>query len=235
MNIGNKHSQLFEGYQFRECIPEDCTEVFFNCDEPYKEGIVVGVRSDESSLYGRYEETKLIISSDEEIFADPDCSDMFRDCINLRNVYCDNFNTSKVLNMDTMFTKATALEYVDLKDWDVSNVKRFIAMFSMAENLKSVSVSNWDTSAAQFMSSMFNSCKSLEVIDVSNWDVSNVRGFQRMFYHCKKLEQLNVSKWDISNCYSFEHMFKGCENLISNEENFKYISNNPNPYGGKII
>ena len=110
----------------------------------------------------------IILASEYGIYANPDCSYLFRNCINLKQIdFNDSFFTSSVSTMKYMFYGCKNLETVSgMEDWVLSNV--------------------YD------MNSMFYDCKKLKYLDLDSWNMINVMDLQNMFYGCKNLKDLSL-------------------------------------------
>ena len=101
-----------------------------------------------------------------------DCSYMFFNCQNIRNINLSSFDAQKVTDMSHMFSRCFNLLSVNLL------------------RLNTISLTN--------MSFMFRSCESLKTIDLSAFNTENVTNMKGMFYYCLNLEKINVSKFKTS-------------------------------------
>ena len=144
------------------------------------------------------------------IYLNSDSSQMFREFNWLVSTDFDSFDTSKVINMKTMFYNCYKLEEIDVSNFDTRNVTNMGWMFYNCNNLKYVDVSNFDTSKVTNMKSMFYECNNLIDLDVSNFDTRNVTNMWWMFRWCKKLQVLNVSHFDTSKVTDMQSMFESC-------------------------
>lgn len=130
--------------------------------------------------------------------------------------YVPPIDTSKVTNMQSMFSQCKRLMFVDLSGWDVSNVTTMTYMFNYCTSLTSLDLSNWDTSKVVVMSNMFYNCEKLiSVYGISNWDTSKVNKMDYMFYNCYVLANIDLSNWDTSKVNDMSNMFGGCSKLTS--------------------
>ena len=108
--------------------------------------------------------------------------------MNLTNIiFGDDFNTSKVTNMWSMFLRCSNLTKLDLSFFDTSNVTS--------------------------MSAMFFNCSSLVELDVSSFDISNVTGMNQMFQNCSSLTSLDLRSFDTSKVTDYRTMFNGMTNI----------------------
>jgi surface protein len=141
---------------------------------------------------------------------------MFKNCSSLQTLDVSNWDTSNVTSMFSAFYNCSSLQTLDVSNWDTSKVESNIDyMFYNCKTLKSLDVSNWDTSKVTSMKEMFYSCSSLQTLDVSNWDTSRVTSMIKMFCVCSSLQSLDVSNWDTSRVTDMYYMFSGCKTLQS--------------------
>ena len=184
----------------------------------------------------------LYIVSEAPIFAPSDCTGMFYNFINLTSInFNNNFNTSNVTNMDSMFwgcgsltsldvssfntsnvtdmsrvfTFCSFLTRLDLSSFNTSNVTNMRAMFGNCSSLTSLDVSSFNTSNVTAMGSMFDNCSSLTSLDLSSFNTSNVTDMYNMFYWCKSLTSLDISGFNTSNVINMPGMFYNCSSLTS--------------------
>ena len=149
----------------------------------------------------------------------------YESCNGITSLNTTGWDTSKVTNMDGMFTGCAYLTSIDVSGFDTSKVTNMHKMFgsnlnSLNEPLINMSfinidVSGLDTSNVTNMSMMFNGCGKLTTLDVSNWDVSKVTNMSMMFNGCEKLTTLDVSNWDVSKVTNMSMMFNGCGKLTT--------------------
>ena len=109
------------------------------------------------------------------IKAPEDCSQMFAEYTNLKNISFGNcFDTSNVTNMSGMFQNCSSLEAVDLSGFDTSAVKDMSYMFSGCTSLIAVKASNFETGNLQFANHMFYGAEKLTQVDIPNLDTGRV-------------------------------------------------------------
>ena len=85
------------------------------------------------------------------------------------------------------------LESIDLSKFDTSLVIDMQSMFKGCSSLKSIDFSNFNASLVNNMRSMFYGCRSLKSIDLSHFDTSLVTDISYMFYECELLESSYLS------------------------------------------
>ena len=132
-----------------------------------------------------------------------------------KTIKFNGFDTSKVTDMGSMFSRCRNITSLDLSGWDVSNVTDMFDMFGGCRSLTSLDLSGWNTRKVTDMTSMFSSCRSLTSLDVSGLDTSNVKYMVYMFDLCDSLTSLNLSSFVTSSVISMAGMFNGCEKLTS--------------------
>ena len=116
-------------------------------------------------------------------------------------------------DLNDMFYGCTNLTTINnIEQWDTSNVTNMRSMFRDCNNLTSLDLSNFDTGNVTNMGDMFCFCKALTELDLSNFDTSNVENMWGMFWGCSSLEVLNISNFDTSSVTSIGDTFD-CPNL----------------------
>ena len=171
----------------------------------------------EQSLYNLY------IVSDAPIFAPTDCLKIFSDFSNLKTInFNNNFNTSKVTNMQDMFFYNPLLDNIDVSTFNTKNVIDMGGMFAMCGFI-SLDLSNFNTEnlANIFVEeyrrnrSIFSRCPSLTTIDLSSFNTTNVTNMSEMFSTCSSLTTLDLSGFNTSNVTNMNYMFSDCSSLTS--------------------
>ena len=116
-------------------------------------------------------------------------------------------DTSKVTNMDSMFSSCTNLTTIPLLD--TSNVTSMEFMFNKCTNLTTIPL--LDTSKVTSMYCMFYECTNLTTIPLL--DTSKVTNMFYMFYSCTSLTTIPLL--DTSSVTSMTYMFRNCRNLTT--------------------
>ncbi len=132
----------------------------------------------------------------------------------------ENLNTSKVTQMQGMFTDCSHLMELDLSHFDTSNVTNMSSMFAGCSwlgllGLSNLDLSSFDTSKVTGMVHMFHGCSNLRSLDLSGFNTSKVTSFQGMFYSCFQLASLDISGFDTSSATDMYDMFAGSTELAS--------------------
>ena len=162
------------------------------------------------SLYNLY------IVSDAPIFAPTSCSGMFRNFNNLITInFNNNFNTSNVTNMTSMFNGCSTLTSLDLSSFNTSNATIMSFMFQKCSSLTTLDLSNFNTSKVTTMQYMFMDCSSLTSLDLSNFDTSKVTTMEGVFMDCSSLTSLDLSSFNTSKVTNMIYMFDNCSSLTN--------------------
>lgn len=135
------------------------------------------------------------------------------------------FNTSRLANIDHMFSGCTALTSGPI--FDTSNCYDFSYMFSGCNNL--TSVPNYNTSKMHRAYYLFANCYNLT--NFPNLDFSNCVGMIGTFRNCNKAT--TIPNYNTCRAANFLYTFENCSNLIdapnfdtSNCKQVSYMFNN---------
>ena len=138
---------------------------------------------------------------------------MFSGARGLTNLDIGKWDTSKVTNMRGMFLEARGLTNLDLSKWNTSQVTDMGYMFRGAEGLTNLDIGKWNTSQVTDMENMFEGASSLTNLDIGKWDTSKVTDMESMFSGARGLTNLDLSKWDTSKVTDMSYMFSGASGL----------------------
>ena len=127
----------------------------------------------------------------------------------------ENFNSSNVIDMDSMFAHDKKLVTINLSNFDTSSAQTFRWLFNNDSSLTSLDVSKFDTSNVINMDSMFRWCSKLTTLDVSNFDTSKVETMEGMFSNCQRLTSIDISHFNTSSLIDMSSMFSNCKALVS--------------------
>ena len=139
----------------------------------------------------------------------------------------EQFNTSAVTDMGSLFGWCSSLTSLDLSGWDVAQVTsmgdNFLhagvpgltrGMFAGCSSLTSLNLAGWDTSSLLNMSSMFYYCSTLtEIKGIERLNTSAVTNMSRLFEACSSLTSLDLSGWDTSATTNMSKLFSSCSAL----------------------
>ena len=205
-------------------LPNSCTEETLCWDVSYSASQKKKVYAYliDSGLKDGTDTTKILynlyIVSDASIFAPPNCSEMFSmftNNISMENNllsinFNDNFNTSKVKDMSSMFEGSSFLTTLYLDDFNTNDVEKMNSMFRNCKALTNLDLSSFNTSKVTDMSDMFSYSSSLTNLDLSSFNTLNVTNMSWMFRDCNSLVKLNLNSFNTSNVTNMSIMFWGC-------------------------
>ena len=135
-----------------------------------------------------------------------DMSEAFRES-GLVDANLSHWNTSTVVDMNSMFFSSSVSDVSGLSGWDVSSVTDMNSMFYVS-SVSDVSVlSGWDVSSVTDMSGMFSSSSVSDVSVLSGWDVSSVTDMRGMFAYSSVSDVSGLSGWDVSSVTDMSWMF----------------------------
>ena len=175
--------------------------------------VKIEANSNSSRLFSALSKVKEIKFENFDTSQVTDMSSMFVYCRSLISLDVSKFDTSQVTNMSSMFFGCSSLISLDVSKFDTSQVTNMFGMFNNCSSLISLDVSKFDTSQVKKMGSMFNKCSSLTSLDVSNFDTSQVTDMSAMFLECSGLTSLDVSKFNTSKVINMSIMFYTCNSL----------------------
>ena len=139
---------------------------------------------------------------------------MFSGASDLTNLDIGKWDTSQVTNMGGMFSE-TWLTNLDIGKWDTSQVMNMRGMFSGASGLTNLDIGKWDTSQVTNMRGMFGGARGLTNLDIGKWDTSQVTDMGYMFSGTIGLTNLDIGKWDTSKVTDMGYMFYEAERLTN--------------------
>ena len=129
---------------------------------------------------------------------------MFQDS-KATSIDLSSFDTSKVTDMDRMFSYSAATEIKGLENFNTSKVTDMSAMF-MYSKATNLDLSSFDTSKVTTMRSMFAYSAATEIKGLENFNTSKVTKMDEMFAE-SKVTTLNLSSFDTSNVTNMRYMF----------------------------
>ena len=127
----------------------------------------------------------------------------FMDCSNLgNNGNMSKWDTSKITNMGSMFTRATTFDQ-DITTWNTSRVNSMSYMFFGASSFNQP-IGNWETQNVETFLYMFNGATSFN--QSLNWDVSRAMNMNNMFSGASSFNQ-PIGSWNTTNVNNVGYMF----------------------------
>lgn len=130
--------------------------------------------------------------------------------------HLDYLNTSEVEYMNSMFTKCTGLETLDLSSFNTEKVTNMSAMFEGSTSLRTIKLpKGFIGSNVTDLNGMFRGCVSLTELDLSGSNAEKVKNMYSMFYGCVALSNLNLSGFKTGSLTDMRYLFSSCQSLES--------------------
>lgn len=130
--------------------------------------------------------------------------------------HLDYLNTSEVEYMNSMFTKCTSLETLDLSSFNTEKVTDMQTMFEGSMNLRTINLpKGFIGSNVTDLNGMFRGCVSLTELDLSGSNAEKVKKMGSMFYGCVALSNLNLSGFKTGSLTEMRYLFSSCQSLES--------------------
>lgn len=130
--------------------------------------------------------------------------------------HLDYLNTSEVEYMNSMFTKCTSLETLDLSSFNTEKVTDMQTMFEGSTNLRTINLpKGFIGSNVTDLNGMFRGCVSLTELDLSGSNAEKVKNMGSMFYGCVVLSNLNLSGFKTGSLTEMRYLFSSCQSLES--------------------
>lgn len=130
--------------------------------------------------------------------------------------HLDYLNTSEVEYMNSMFTKCTSLETLDLSSFNTEKVTDMQTMFEGSTNLRTINLpKGFIGSNVTDLNGMFRGCVSLTELDLSGSNAGKVKNMNSMFYGCVALSNLNLSGFKTGSLTEMRYLFSSCHSLES--------------------
>lgn len=130
--------------------------------------------------------------------------------------HLDYLNTSEVEYMNSMFTKCTSLETLDLSSFNTEKVTDMQTMFEGSTNLRTINLpKGFIGSNVTDLNRMFRGCVSLTELDLSGSNAEKVKNMGSMFYGCVALSNLNLSGFKTGSLTEMRYLFSSCQSLES--------------------
>lgn len=130
--------------------------------------------------------------------------------------HLDYLNTSEVEYMNSMFTKCTSLETLDLSSFNTEKVTDMQTMFEGSTNLRTINLpKGFIGSNVTDLNGMFRGCVSLTELDLSGSNAEKVKNMGSMFYGCVALSNLNLSGFKTGSLTDMQYLFSSCQSLES--------------------
>lgn len=150
-----------------------------------------------------------------------DMNNMFSQCQTLETVDLSNFDTSNVMNMGNMFYNCRNLTELDVSNFDTSKVTNMSNMFYNLIALETLNLSNFNTNKVTKAISMLSNCQNLKTLIIPDGFLKNITDATWLFFYCSALTNLDTTKLDFSNVTNAYGCFSGCNALNVIDLRFK--------------
>jgi len=165
-----------------------------------------------------------------KIFYNRSSNQIFYRMSAIKNIDVSEFDSSKVVNAQTMFALNAALEHLNLGDnFDTSNMNNTAYMFFGSSSLQELDLGDkFDTSNVNTMKSMFSGLNVITSLDLGNYfDTSNVTDMSNMFSGLKAITSLDLGdKFDTSKVTNMATMFGNAVKLTTLNFGDKFDTSN---------
>ena len=131
--------------------------------------------------------------SNGKIYLPEDSSELFWLFRYVTELDVSGFDTSRVINMEMMFSQMETIKTLDLSTFDTSNVTSMKQMFGIMDKLENLNLSSFKTKNVTDMRNMFASMRKIKELDLSTFDTTNVTSIREMFIMNPELEKIYVS------------------------------------------
>ena len=205
----NKEIRTLKGFS-------DANKIVFNNEIPDNIDKIEHLKLDKErngSIVAYIKDNTIYVSSKDRIYANENSYEFMKDFKNIEEVDLSNLDTSKVVDMGSLFYGCSSLKSINVDNIDTSNVENMRSLFAYCKNLESIDLNKLNTSNVTDMSNMFLECQSLKELDLKNLDTSKVENMSYMFGDCYGLTELNLDNLDTSKVENMMTMFTNCKNL----------------------
>lgn len=132
--------------------------------------------------------------------------------INIDPIDFSRFNTSKVKNMEGMFS-GSFLPSLNIKNFDTSNVENMEQMFNGLKNVRNLDLSGWNVKKVNNIQTIFTGSNQLQSLNLSGWQMDSVTSMYFMFGGLVNLTSLNLTGFTTKNVTKMDYMFAGMSKL----------------------
>jgi surface protein len=88
---------------------------------------------------------------------------MFYSCEKLEQLNLGNFDTSKLINMDYIFSKCTSLDTLDISNFETENVQSMRFMFNYCTGLTELNLEKFNTLKCDNFDSVFSGIRNIKL------------------------------------------------------------------------
>lgn len=222
-NVVNKYAPTY--IEFCKSAPTNATSTGVDLGTEQGRIKLFQDNNDNSRLY-------VVSVSGAKIMANSYCANMFQSMIYLEEIRFDNFDTSTVTTMKSMFSECAKISSLDLSHFNTENVEAMSAMFDGCTSLSSINLSSFNTAKVDRMRMMFRNCSSMTSLDLSSFNTGNVTDMDEMFSGDSKLVTIYATNnFSVASVTAPSNaMFSNCTSLVGGEGTNFYSINNGKDY-----
>lgn len=193
---------------------------------------VVNLEADYSPLpvYGFYDNTSytiVIYTPASEIYANPNCKNMFKGLTSIENIYHTiPLIAEDVVDMSYMFYGCSSYHIIPgsgsiVEEFNTTNVETMAHMFDGCSLLNQLDLSSYNTQhlRPEGMVAMFNGCATLSTLNLSSFTTEQITDMSDLFNGCVAMTNLYLNNFDMTNVTNKTNM---CLNLATG-----HTQNNP--------
>jgi surface protein len=137
-----------------------------------------------------------------------DTSGMFTNCSKLTALNVSNFGMGNVVNMKDMFNTCSALSNLTgLDQWNTTKVQNMENVFMDCRALTTLDLSAWDYSAVTTMRKFCGGASALTTVNFGTPASANLLNMEAMFQQCIALVDCDISGFDVSAVTTMKDMF----------------------------
>lgn len=125
-----------------------------------------------------------------------------------------NFNTSKVTNMQGMFS-GSFFPSIDIRHFDTSNVTDMSYMFTNLQKTTDIDAASLNVKKVNNIYQIFQGCENLQTLNLSGWELDSITSMHGLFNYLPKLTSLNLNSFTTKNVTDMGYMFAGTKKLAN--------------------
>ncbi|GGG38011.1 LPXTG-motif cell wall anchor domain-containing protein [Lactobacillus apis] len=138
---------------------------------------------------------------------------LFSKCYSLTKLDLSSFDTRNVTDMSHLVSVCDNLTDITFgNNFKTTNVTNMNSMFYHLQKMIELDLSSFDTSKVTDMAYMFQSTK-LTKINLSSFDTSKVTNMKWMFYQSNALKELDIHNFDMSAVTNSDEMLEDLDSL----------------------
>ena len=169
----------------------------------------------------QYEKHVMIYSRALLLYANTNCSTMFKDLTTLQTINWNTspqhgFQTEDVTDMSYMFAGCRSLTSISgINDFNTTNVTTMAHMFEGCSAYSNLNLSGLNTHNLKNMEAMFEGCTGLGTLNLSSFTTERVTNMSELFRGCTGMKHLYINNFDMTNVTNKSNMCLGLGNTAT--------------------